>query len=259
MFTKVADYLLDTPAFPVGQDDGSMIDAALLDRVVPLRLDQGAAPGARPTVRIGAPTLSAKTAALCTGRWQLHLFSFAAEARLAQQTLALVSPETVCEAGSRPTGEGLLLVHEGEGPFACRILDRRRAQGGDAPVGSWEVPAAVARRAALHVPRRRPARAEAAARMLALEFDDPEDCAMLQARLGCAGTERSIGRIRPQDVVNAANRLLEPVGAELSCSDRQVLAAIDAHLATLAPEMEALVERIAHDLVADLAEGGSIG
>lgn len=255
MFTTYADFMSDSVPFPAGQDDGSDIDATLLDRVIPLRTDADGAP----TLCFGGAVLNSKNAGACSGRWQLHLFSFAAEARQAKQTISLLVPATVCSASARPNGEGLMLVREADGPFECRIVDRRKAKGGADPVGSWTLSPAIARRAALHVSPRPEGRAEAAAEMLSVEFDDPEESAALQERFGAAPAGRCIGRIRPQDVISAANRMLEPLGTELACSDRQIMAAIDAHLAAMRPDLDGMVDRIAHEIVAELAGSGCIG
>lgn len=256
MFTTYADFTSGGVTFPVGQDDGAGVDASLLDRVVTLWVG---AEAMQPSVRFGASPLNIKTVTRCAGRWQLHVFTFAAEARQAKQTLRLLTPATECEAAARPNGGGLLLVREDDGAFDCRIVDRRTGQGNDPLIGSWTLSPAVARRAALHIPPRGTGRAEAAARMIAVEFDDPEEIDTLQCLLGSGPTGRCIGRIRPQDVVNAVNRLLEPLGVELSCSDRQVLAAVDAHLATMRPDIDSMVDRIAHELLAELAPKGCIG
>ena len=255
MFTTFADLVTDGAQWPAGPDDGLPMDGGLLDRVVPLWL---ADCGTRPTVRFRSTVLSAKNAPHCTGRWQLHLFTFATEARLARQTLSLVTPDMECEAGVRPSGEGVLLLRESDGPFACRIIDRRQAGTHAAPLGTWQLPRMAARQAVLHVPRRTTDRAALAARMLALEFDDPEESADLHATLACRNADKIPACIRPQDVVDAANRMLEPVGRELACSDRQVRDAIRAHLPDMARQVEATVERIAHHLVAELAQSGCV-
>lgn len=255
MFTTFADLLADDVQFPAGQDDGSLRDGGLLDRVIPLWL---AACGTRPTLRFRPGVLSAQGAAGCTGQWQLHLFTFVTEARLARQTLSFVAPHLSCEAGSRPNGEGLLLLRVADGPFDCRIIDRRHDASAGAPVGSWELSHMVARRALLHVPPRNAQRPALAARMLAQEFDDPEEGAQLHATLASGQGGRTPSCIRPQDVVDAANRMLEPVRMELDCSDRQVRAAIEAHLPDIARQVEATVDRIAHHLVAELAQAGCV-
>lgn len=257
MYTTLAELTSDTVICPAGQDDGLSFDAALLERIIPLWIAMTDR-GSRPSVRFRSRSLSAKTVGDCEGRWQLHVFSFATEARLAQQTLSLVAPDTVCEAGARPSGEGLLLVRQGDGPFECRIIDRRKTGPAEAPLGSWQVSQMLARRAVLYVPRRSADRATIAARMLAMEFDDPEESAALHAILTCGSPDRATGCLKSQDVVDAANRILEPVGLELSCSDRQVRAAIDAHLPELARQVEATVDRIAHQLVAELAQSGCV-
>lgn len=255
MFTTFADLFTDGAQLPIGPDDGQSVDGRLLDRVVPLWVDGC---GTRPTVRFRSIVMSAKNAFRCTGRWQLHLFTFATEARLARQTLSLVTPHMECEAGTRPSGEGVLLLRESDGPFECRIIDRRQAGTRSEPVGSWQLPQMTARKAVLHVARRSSNRAVLAARMLALEFDDPEERADLQSTLACANADKVPTCIGPQDVVDAANRMLEPVGMELACSDHQVRDAIRAHLPDMARQVEATVERIAHHLVAELAQGGCV-
>lgn len=255
MFTNLADLGAHGAQWPAGPDDGLSLDGDLLDRVVPLWL---ADCGTRPTVRFRSVVLSRKNAPQCTGRWQLHLFSFATEARLARQTLSFVAPHMMCEAGTRPSGEGVLLLREADGPFECRIIDRRNTGRRAAPVGTWQLPRMAARQAVLHVPRRTMDRAALAARMLALEFDDPEESADLHATLACRNADKVPTCIRPQDVVDAANRMLEPVGMELACSDHQIRDAIRAHLPDMARQVEATVERIAHHLVAELAQGGCV-
>lgn len=255
MPTSLAELISDRMVCPTGRDDSRATDRDLLDRVVPLWLSDC---GTRPSLRFGSALLSNKSASGCTGRWQLHLFTFATEARLAQQTMALIAPHIPCEAGTRATGEGLLLLHEAEGDFDCRIIDRRKTKPAEGPLGSWQVSQTLARRAVLHVPRRTAERAAIAARMLALEFDDAEESAQLHAAMAGKCSDRSPTCIRPQDIVDAANRMLEPVGMELTCSDRRVRAAIDAHLPEIARQVEATVERIAHQLVAELAQGGSV-
>jgi len=236
-------------------DVGAGAPRAVMTEVLPLWLDGSRAV---PTLGFAGDVISSATASHCTGRWQLHLFSFGVEARQARQTLMLLSPETLCEAGARPNGEGLLLVREGPGDFACRIIDRRKTKRETALIGSWTLDERDAAQAALHVPERPAGRAALAARLLAMELDTPEEIAAFGEIFAAALPDRCVGRIRAQDVVSAANRLLEPLGIEFSCSDRQVTAAIDAHLAGARPDIDGMVDRIAHELVSELAESGCV-
>lgn len=255
MPTRCAQLLSVTERFPAGADDGSAVDAGFLDRVLPIWTGADG----MPSLGLGGAVVSAKTVEAFAGRWQLHLFSFVAAARQARQTIRHLMPDAPCSVAARSNGEALLLVKEADGPFDCRIVDRRQTKGRDAPVGSWTLQPQLARRAALHIPSRNEGRVEDAARILDVEFDVPEDRDALQEKLGLARTGRCVGRILPQDVVNAANRLMEPLGAELSCSDRQILAAVDAHLATMRPDINGMVDRIAHEIVAEFAGSGRVG
>lgn len=104
-------------------------------------------------------------------------------------------------------------------------------------------------------------RARQAARHILSELDDPAEKAELCAFMGCKNRldDRPFGQVRLSDVLGAANRLLEPTGLEVTCSDRRVLSFIDAHIAAAPMEVCGIVDRIAHDLVAELAETGGIG
>ncbi len=231
-----------------------------LDHIVPLWLDLPKDGDARPTTRIGSEVLTAETAGWCSGKWKLHLFSFVSEARQARQTLAAVGLADMCEAGARATGEGLLLVQvDADGPFDCSIVDRRRVRNAHSPVGSWQAAAQIGRRAALHIPCCAAERAEAVLHQVEAEFDDPEDRARVFDHLGVGLSQRTLASIRLDDIVEAANRLLEPVGAEVSCSDRRIAKFFDAFAKTLRPDLDGLVERLAHDLVVELADCGGIG
>jgi len=248
--------ILQTGPIPNGHSSS----ADLVDHVIPLWLDLPRNGDARPTTRIGGEVLTAETAGWCTGTWKLHLFSFVSEAQQAQQTLSAIGMSDMCEAGVRVTGEGLILLRmDAEGPFDCTIVDRRRVKDAQVPVGSWQVASDIGHLAALHVPCRAVQRAEAMLHKVEMEFDDPEDRAQVTERLGAGLVQRTLAGIRLDDVVEAANRLLEPIGAEVTCSDRRIAGFIDSFVTTLKPDLEGLVERLAHDLVAELADYGGIG
>lgn len=238
-------------------------DDALLARIIPLWIGKGQDGVARPTLMFGTGTalVSATTANSCTGAWQLHLFSFSYEARQALQTIRLLFPGLPGEAASRATGEGLLLIKVAEGAFDCRIVDRRGARGLAPPLGSWQFGQAVARQAALHIPPSAPGRAKQAARHVVSELSDPSEKAEVCALMGCKSRldDRPYGKIRLDEVLAAANGLLEPAGLEVTCSDRRVLSFIDAFLAAAPVDVSGMVDRIAHELVAELAEKGGIG
>lgn len=71
--------------------------------------------------------------------------------------------------------------------------------------------------------------------------------------------ERPYGQIRLEEVVAATNGLLETAGVEINCSDKHVLSSIDAYISAAPFEVSGIVDRIALDLVAELAEKGRIG
>lgn len=251
-----ADFMSPSVACPAWADDGSEIDAVFLDSVLTLWMN---ADKTRPSLRVGRVGLNRSNAGRVEGKWQLHVFSFATEARQALQTLKIISPDTSGEAGVRSNGEGLLLLRQGDGPFTCQIVDRRKTGAGLQFTGSWELTSALATRAALHIPSRVAARAEAAIKLLASEFEEAEEKAALYMMLGSTRLDRCVGLIGPQDVLNAANKILEPLGLELSCSDRQIFEAIDAHLSSVQPDVTGMVDRIAHELLAELGETGYVG
>ncbi len=243
-------------AIPASVDDESNSD------ILPLWLRTSPDGLTRPTLSFGGAesVLSAAQVGACDGRWQLHLFSFWSEARQALQTIRLLLPEMPSEVSPRTTGEGLLLIRMGDGDFDCRIMDRRGNRGAEAPRGSWELPQEMARRAALHMPLVAFGRAAQVARHLVAELHGPVERAELCQLMGCRSRldERSLGRIRLEEVVGAANRLLEPTGLELASSDRRVLSFIDDYLAAAPFQMDGIIDRIAHDLVAQLAERGGV-
>lgn len=239
------------------------VDDATLARIIPLWIGRTPDGEARPSVIFGGSDalISADSPNPCTGVWQLHLFAFSYEARQALQTIKLLMPHLASEAASRPTGEGMTLIRVADGPFGCSIVDRRNARGVEPLLGSWDVSDAVARQAALHIPRAAWGRARQAARHVVSELNDPTEKAELCALLGCKNRldARVFGQVRLEDVLAAANRLLEPTGLEVTCPDRQVLDFIDARIADEAFDTEAIVKRIAHSLVAELAETGGLG
>lgn len=246
-----------SPATNVAADD------AIFARIIPLWIGTDENGAARPTLSFGpgAALISASTPNPCQGSWQLHLFSFSYEARQALRTVRLLCPSLPSEAASRPTGEGLLLLKVTEGAFGCSILDRRESKGREPPLGSWQFSHAVARQAVHHIPSPAWGRAQHAARQIVSELCGPAEKAELCAQMGCKSRldARPYGQIRLDDVVKAANGLLEPAGVEVTCSDRRVLSFIDAYITAAPFEVSGIVDRIAHDLVAELAEEGSIG
>lgn len=239
------------------------VDDEASSNILPLWLRMSPEGLTRPTLSFGGgeSVLSSALVGACDGRWQLHLFSFLSEARQALQTIRLLFPEMPGEAAPRATGEGLLLIRMGDGAFDCRIMDRRGNRGAEVPRGSWEFPQEVARRAALQMPLAAIGRAAQVARHLVAELHGPVERAELCQLMGCRSRldERSLGRIRLEEVVGAANRLLEPAGLELASSDRRVLSFIDDYLAAAPFQMDGIIDRIAHDLVAQLAERGGVG
>lgn len=258
----------ELPSSAAGPECGRMgtksaTDDALLARIVPLWVGKTADGAPRPSLVFGTATalISATTDNPCDGVWQLHLFSFSYEARQALQTIKLLNPGQTCEAASRPTGEGLFLIKVGEGAFQCRIIDRRGAKGAEAPLGSWECSHAVARQAALHIPAAACGRAQQAARHVVSELHDAAEKAELCALMGCKNrlSDRPYGQVRLEEVLGAANGLLEPAGLEVTCSDRRVLSFIDDFIAKAPFEMDGLVDQMAHELVAELAATGGIG
>lgn len=239
---------------------GHTFPVSNVDHVVPLWLELPRDGEARPTTRIGGEVLTSDTANWCKGKWTLHLFSFVSEAQQAQQTLAAVGLSSVSEAGARASGEGILLLQlDAEGAFGCTIVDRRRVKQTPPPVGSWQVTPEIANLAALHVPCRSKQRAEALFHQVEAEFDHPEERAKVLDRLGTGPRQQPLACIRLDDVVEAANRLLEPIGAEVTCSDRRIGGVLDSLVTTLRPTLDGLVERLAHDLVVELADSGGIG
>lgn len=239
------------------------VDDSLLARIIPLWIGKGPDGAARPSLLFGTgeALISSTTPNPCDGSWQLHLFSFSYEARQALQTVKLLYPGQSSEAAARPTGEGLLLIRTGDGAFECRIIDRRGSKGMEPPVGSWEFPHAVARQAALHIPQTPTGKARQAARNILCELNDASEKAELCVLMGCKNRldDRPLGQVRLEEVVAAANRLLEPTGMEVTCSDRQVLTFIDQYIASVPFDMSGMVDRIAHDLVTQLADKGGIG
>lgn len=231
-----------------------------VDHIIPLWLELPRDGEARPTTRIGGEVLTSDTANWCNGKWTVHLFSFVSEAREAQQTLASVGLSKVCEAGARASGEGILLLQlDAEGAFECTIVDRRRVKQAPPPVGSWQVAADIGNLAALHVPCRAKQRAEALFHQVEAEFDQPEERAKVLDRLGTGPRQQTLAGLRLDDVIEAANRLLEPIGAEVACSDRRIGGILETLVTTLKPTLDTLVERLAHDLVVELAGSGGIG
>lgn len=231
-----------------------------VDHIIPLWLELPRDGEARPTTRIGSEVLNSRTANWCKGKWVVHLFSFLSEALQAQQTLACVGVSNVSEAGARASGEGILLLQlETEGAFECTIVDRRRFKQTPFPVGSWQVATETGNLAALHVPCRAKQRAEALFHQVEAEFDDPEERARALERLGCGSRQHILAELRLDDVVEAANRILEPIGAEVACSDRRIGGILESLVTTLKPTLDTLVERLAHDLVVELADTDGIG
>lgn len=238
-------------------------DDAVFARIIPLWIRNELNGASRPTLNFGpeAALISANTPNPCQGSWQVHLFSFSYEARQALQTIRLLCPSLPSEAASRPTGEGLLLLKVVDGPFGCTILDRRGSKELDPPLGSWQFPHAVARQAVHHIPRPACGRAKQAARHIVSELCSPTEKAELCAEMGCKNRldERPYGQIRLEEVIAAANRLLDPAGVEVTCSDRHVLSFIDAYISSAPFEVSGIVDQIAHDLIVDLAEKASVG
>lgn len=231
-----------------------------VDHVIPLWLELPREGEARPTTRIRGDVLTSDTANWCKGKWTLHLFSFVSEARQAQQTLASIGLSNVSEAGARASGEGILLLQlEAEGAFECTIVDRRRVKQTPPPVGSWQVAADIGNLAALHIPCRVKQRAEALFHQVETEFDHPEERAKVLDRLGTGPRQQMLAGLGLNEVVEAANRLLEPIGAEVACSDRRIGGILDSLVTTLKPTLDGIVERLAHDLVVELADNGGIG
>ncbi|WP_374434131.1 hypothetical protein [Tabrizicola sp.] len=238
-------------------------ELSLLERILPLWTSRAPEGGMRPSLVFGEgqSVLRSTTANLCDGVWQLHLFSFSYEARQAQETMRLMYPDRHCEVATRPNGEGMFLVRVGDGAFQCRILDRRAAKSAEPLMGSWECSQAVARQAALHIPAAAPGRARQAARHIVSELLDMSEKAELCAVMGCKFrlNDRPYGQVRLDEVMGAANDLLEQAGLEVTCSDRQVLSFIDSFIAKAPPEMGGLVDRMAHELVAELSAAGGVG
>jgi hypothetical protein len=259
--------MLETPSPGAGPQHGreptKAADEALLARIIPLWIGKTQDGGVRPSLIFGngEALISATTTNPCDGSWQLHLFSFSYEARQALQTIKLLYPGQPCEAAARPTGEGLLLIRTGDGPFECQIVDRRGSKDGSPPVGSWQFSHTVARQAALHIPRAAYGQARKAARQILSELNCPTEKAELCSLLGCKNRldDRPFGQVRLEEVVAAANRLLEPTGLELTCSDRRILSFIDDYIAAAPFDMTGMVDRIANDLVSELADKGGIG
>lgn len=240
-----------------------VVDDGLLGRILPLWIGKGPDGATRPTLLFGTgeALISATTPNPCDGSWQLHLFSFSYEARQALQTIKLLYPGQSSEAAARPTGEGMLLIRTGDGAFDCRIVDRRGLKGSDPIFGSWEFPHAIARQASLHIPQAACGKARQAARNILCELNDASERSELCALMGCKNRldDRPVGQVRLEELLTAANRLLEPAGLEVTCSDRQVLSFIDDYIATVPFDMDGMVDRMAHDLVTELAEKGGIG
>lgn len=248
---------------PVASSTNFAADDAIFARIIPLWIGREHDGVTRPSLIFGseAALISASTPNPCDGLWQLQLFSFSYEARQALQTVRLLCPSLPSEAAPRPTGEGLLLLKVADGPFDCSIIDRRGSKGIDRPLGSWEVPHAVARQAVYLMPTPAWGRARQAARHIVSELCGPAEKAELCAQMGCKNRldERPYGQIRLEDVVAAANGLLETAGVEINCSDKQVLSFIDAYISAAPFEISGIVDRIALDLVAELAEQRCLG
>ena len=252
-----------TTSKPVVLATNFAADDGIFARIIPLWIGKEKDGVVRPSLLFGsdAALISASTPNPCEGSWQVHLFSFSYEARQALQTVRLLCPYLPSEAAPRPTGEGLLLLKVADGPFSCSILDRRGAKGLEPPLGSWQFPHAVARQAAHLIPAPASGRAQQAARHIVSELCGPAEKAELCIQMGCKNRldERPYGQIRLEEVVAAANGLLETAGVEINCSDKHVLSFIDAHIAAAPFEVSGIVDRIAFDLVSELAEMGRIG
>ena len=252
-----------TTSKPVVLATNFAADDGIFARIIPLWIGKEKDGVVRPSLLFGsdAALISASTPNPCEGSWQVHLFSFSYEARQALQTVRLLCPYLPSEAAPRPTGEGLLLLKVADGPFSCSILDRRGSKGLERPLGSWQFPHAVARQAAHLIPAPASGRAQQAARHIVSELCGPAEKAELCIQMGCKHRldERPYGQIRLEEVVAAANGLLETAGVEINCSDKHVLSFIDAHIAAAPFEVSGIVDRIAFDLVAELAGAGAIG
>lgn len=241
----------------------TVVDDSFLARIIPLWIGRGQDGAVRPSLLFGTSEalISATTPNPCDGIWQLHIFSFSFEARQALQTIKLLYPGQPSEAAARPTGEGLLLIRTGDGEFDCRIVDRRGSKGAEPPVGSWQFPLSVARQATLHIPQAASGKARQAAKNILCELDAASEKAELCVLMGCKNRldDRPLGQVRLEEVIAAANLLLEPAGLEITCSDRRVLSFIDQYITTVPFDMHGMVDRIAHELVTELAENGGIG
>lgn len=191
---------------PVRQSTNFAADDAIFARIIPLWVGKEQDGVTRPSLIFGseAALISASTPNPCNGLWQLHLFSFTYEARQALRTVRLLCPSLQSEVASRPTGEGLLLLKVADGPFECSILDRRGSKGLEPPLGSWQVPHAVARQAARLIPTPALGRARHAARHIVSELCGPAEKAELCIAMGCKHRldERPYGQIRLEETIS---------------------------------------------------------
>lgn len=226
-----------------------------LERVVPLWIDLNRGDEPRPTLQVRDEVMTAANANWCSGRWQLHIYNFAAEAMTMRKTLAKIESARFMEAGARASGEGLLLVRvEAQGDFSCAVVDHRGKEAQPA-MGSWAVSHDMAEKAAAYIPDRQESRALALSRMVRREFENIDERGAAQDLVAQdLATRVYAGSIALQEVVDEANTILEPLGRELEIDDRAVKSAIERHVNQLMFPKDRMIRQIAQELILDMPE-----